>query len=77
MLEDAKPYARMKLMIVGVQGIGKTSLLEQLRAEGTGSYKKRPPEVRLNVSVSVSVSDVTVSVSMSVSVSDVGQRSVM
>ena len=44
-LEDAKPYARMKLMIVGVQGIGKTSLLEQLRAEGTGSYKKRPPEV--------------------------------
>ncbi|XP_037075473.1 leucine-rich repeat serine/threonine-protein kinase 1-like [Pollicipes pollicipes] len=43
-LEDARLYARMKLMIVGVQGIGKTSLLEQLRAEGTGSYKKRPPE---------------------------------
>ncbi|KAL3204617.1 hypothetical protein MRX96_011606 [Rhipicephalus microplus] len=35
---------RMKLMIVGVQGIGKTSLLEQLRQEGTGSYRKRPPE---------------------------------
>lgn len=34
-LEDARPYARMKLMIVGVQGIGKTSLLEQLRQEGT------------------------------------------
>ncbi|XP_045460940.1 leucine-rich repeat serine/threonine-protein kinase 1 [Harmonia axyridis] len=33
-LEDAKPYARMKLMIVGIQGIGKTSLLEQLRQEG-------------------------------------------
>lgn len=33
-LEDARPYARMKLMIVGVQGIGKTSLLEQLRHEG-------------------------------------------
>lgn len=44
-LEDAKPYARMKLMIVGVQGIGKTSLLEQLRQEGTGSYKKKPVEV--------------------------------
>ncbi|XP_050524105.1 leucine-rich repeat serine/threonine-protein kinase 1 isoform X2 [Daktulosphaira vitifoliae] len=41
-LEDAKPYARMKLMIVGVQGIGKTSLLNQLRQEGTGSYKKKP-----------------------------------
>lgn len=39
-LEDAKPYARMKLMIVGVQGIGKTSLLEQLRQEG--STRKRP-----------------------------------
>ncbi|KAJ1529280.1 hypothetical protein ONE63_006078 [Megalurothrips usitatus] len=41
-LEDAKPYARMKLMIVGVQGIGKTSLLEQLRQEGSG-FRKRPP----------------------------------
>ena len=38
-LEDAKPYARMKLMVVGVQGIGKTSLLELLRAEG-GSYRR-------------------------------------
>lgn len=44
-LEDAQPYARMKLMIVGIQGIGKTSLLEQLRQEGTGSYKKKPVEV--------------------------------
>ncbi|XP_050691737.1 leucine-rich repeat serine/threonine-protein kinase 1-like isoform X4 [Eriocheir sinensis] len=43
-LEDARPYARMKLMIVGVQGIGKTSLLEQLRQEGTGSYRKKPVE---------------------------------
>ena len=43
-LENSKPYARMKLMIVGVQGIGKTSLLEQLRQEGTGSYRKKPPE---------------------------------
>jgi len=45
-LEDAKPYARMKLMIVGVQGIGKTSLLDQLRQEGTGNYKKKPMDVR-------------------------------
>uniref|UniRef100_T1IVJ9 non-specific serine/threonine protein kinase n=1 Tax=Strigamia maritima TaxID=126957 RepID=T1IVJ9_STRMM len=43
-LENAKPYARMKLMIVGVQGIGKTSLLEQLRQEGSGSYRKKPNE---------------------------------
>ncbi|KAI4458153.1 ankyrin repeat and protein kinase domain-containing protein [Holotrichia oblita] len=40
-LEDARPYARMKLMIVGVQGIGKTSLLEQLRSEG---ITRRKPE---------------------------------
>lgn len=38
-LEDARPYARMKLMIVGVQGIGKTSLLEQLRQEGVTKRK--------------------------------------
>ncbi|GAB6033061.1 hypothetical protein CHUAL_012677 [Chamberlinius hualienensis] len=43
-LEDARPYARMKLMIVGVQGIGKTSLLEQLRHEGQGTYRRKPPE---------------------------------
>lgn len=46
-LEDAKPYARMKLMIVGVQGIGKTSLLDQLRQEGGGSFKKKPVDVRI------------------------------
>ncbi|XP_031347203.1 leucine-rich repeat serine/threonine-protein kinase 1-like isoform X2 [Photinus pyralis] len=41
-LEDARPYARMKLMIVGVQGIGKTSLLDQLRQEGIS--RKKPTE---------------------------------
>lgn len=34
-LEDAKTYSRMKLMVVGIQGIGKTSLLNQLRQEGS------------------------------------------
>lgn len=29
--EDARPYARMKLMVVGSQDIGKTSILELLR----------------------------------------------
>lgn len=43
-LEDAKSYARMKLMIVGIQGIGKTSLLEQLRQEGDVPNKKKASE---------------------------------
>lgn len=43
-LEDAKPYARMKLMIIGIQGIGKTSLLEQLRQEGEVPNKKKASE---------------------------------
>lgn len=41
-LENSKLYTRMKLMIVGVQGIGKTSLLEQLRHEGTGRRTRTP-----------------------------------
>ncbi|XP_037707527.1 leucine-rich repeat serine/threonine-protein kinase 1 isoform X1 [Drosophila subpulchrella] len=34
--EDAQPYARMKLMVVGVAGIGKSTLLDLLR-QGAGS----------------------------------------
>lgn len=41
--EDAQPYARMKLMVVGVQGIGKTTLLDLLR-QGAGSQKSRASE---------------------------------
>lgn len=43
-LEEAKPYARMKLMLVGLQGIGKTSLLEQMRQEGSSGFRRRVPE---------------------------------
>ncbi len=39
-LENSKPYARLKLMVVGIQGIGKTTLLELLRQEG-GSFKRK------------------------------------
>lgn len=38
--EDAKPYARMKLMVVGSQGIGKTSILELLRELYPNQNKK-------------------------------------
>ena len=42
-LENSKPYARLKLMVVGIQGIGKTTLLELLRQEG-GTFKRKPAE---------------------------------
>lgn len=41
-LENSKTYARLKLMLVGVQGIGKTSLMEALRHEGTGRRHRQP-----------------------------------
>nr|CDP90956.1 Bm6044, isoform b [Brugia malayi] len=41
-LEDSRPYTRLKLMIVGVQGIGKTSLLQQIRLEGTVGKRTSP-----------------------------------
>ncbi|XP_072178814.1 leucine-rich repeat serine/threonine-protein kinase 1-like [Diadema setosum] len=37
-LDDAKPYTRMKLMFVGKAGIGKTTLLNELRRDGMGAY---------------------------------------
>ncbi|XP_077977782.1 leucine-rich repeat serine/threonine-protein kinase 1-like [Glandiceps talaboti] len=43
-LDKSQKYSRMKLMFVGVQGIGKTTLLNQLRREGTGSYQSRSAE---------------------------------
>lgn len=46
-LEDAKPYARMKLMVVGIQGIGKTSLLDRLRQESAPAHRRKPPEVQI------------------------------
>lgn len=39
--EDARKYARMKLMVVGIQRIGKTSLLELLRNESGGSKNQK------------------------------------
>ncbi|XP_067619806.1 leucine-rich repeat serine/threonine-protein kinase 1 isoform X10 [Eurosta solidaginis] len=41
--ENSVTYARMKLMVVGVQGIGKTTLLDLLR-QGGGSQKTRASE---------------------------------
>ncbi|XP_054737581.1 leucine-rich repeat serine/threonine-protein kinase 1 isoform X1 [Anastrepha obliqua] len=41
--ENSVTYARMKLMVVGVQGIGKTTLLDLLR-QGGGSQKSRASE---------------------------------
>ncbi|CAG9574165.1 unnamed protein product [Danaus chrysippus] len=43
-LQEAKPYTRMKLMVVGVQGIGKTSLLECLRQESPMHLRRKPSE---------------------------------
>lgn len=40
-LEDARKYARMKLMVVGIQRIGKTSLLEMLRNESGGARNQK------------------------------------
>ena len=37
--DKAQAYPNMKLMVVGVHGIGKTSLLNALRKDGSGSYQ--------------------------------------
>ncbi|KAJ2939952.1 hypothetical protein O0L34_g6659 [Tuta absoluta] len=43
-LQEAKPYARMKLMLCGLQGIGKTSLLECLRQESAIQHRRKPTD---------------------------------
>ncbi|XP_063898870.1 leucine-rich repeat serine/threonine-protein kinase 1 [Helicoverpa armigera] len=43
-LQEARPYTRMKLMFVGLQGIGKTSLLECLRQESAIQHRRKPTE---------------------------------
>ena len=42
-ISRSEPHPSMKLMFVGVANIGKTTLLNQLRQEGTGSYQNSPP----------------------------------
>ncbi|XP_037875630.1 leucine-rich repeat serine/threonine-protein kinase 1 isoform X2 [Bombyx mori] len=43
-LQEARPYSSMKLMLVGLQGIGKTSLLECLRQESGLQHRRKPAE---------------------------------
>ncbi|KAL4703856.1 hypothetical protein ACJJTC_010790 [Scirpophaga incertulas] len=43
-LTDAKPYAKLKLMLCGLQGIGKTSLLECLRQESAIQHRRKPTD---------------------------------
>ncbi|KAG7298401.1 hypothetical protein JYU34_018023 [Plutella xylostella] len=43
-LQEARPYSTCKLMIVGLQGIGKTSLLECLRQESAIVHRRKPTE---------------------------------
>ncbi|KAG6439061.1 hypothetical protein O3G_MSEX000452, partial [Manduca sexta] len=43
-LQEARPYTSMKLMLVGQQGIGKTSLLECLRQESSIQHRRKPTE---------------------------------
>jgi Leucine-rich repeat (LRR) protein len=67
-LEDSRPYTRIKLMFVGIQAIGKTSLLNKLREEGgvTTSYGKKQQntwsERSLNSSITSNVNISTVGI---------------
>ncbi|GBP27199.1 hypothetical protein EVAR_15972_1 [Eumeta japonica] len=52
-LEEAQPYTRMKLMFVGLQGIGKTSLLECLRQESAAAHRRKQTDVRIRNSFAI------------------------
>ncbi|XP_028164482.1 uncharacterized protein LOC114355710 [Ostrinia furnacalis] len=43
-LQEARPYTNIKLMFVGLQGIGKTSLLECLRQESAIHHRRKPTD---------------------------------
>ena len=47
-LHSAQLYPNIKLMIVGVHEIGKTTLLEALRKEGQGSFKETDFKAHFN-----------------------------
>ena len=54
-LEHSRPYTRIKLMFVGVQAIGKTTLLSKLREEGTTNLSRQSWSERSNQSATSSL----------------------
>lgn len=64
-LEDSRPYARVKLMFVGVQAIGKTTLLNKLREEGVSTTSARKQQTWSERSINSSASSSHNSVNIS------------